>query len=199
MDTLICVLFITSNKCYNHFAIAMNICEPGQDRNVAALSIMFMCGGFLNYMENYETYMLEALKEAKLAALEDEVPIGCVIVKNNEIIARAHNQRDKSHDPLGHAEVLAIKKASKVLDDWQLVDTELYVTIEPCLMCAGAIIQSRIRKVVYGAPDFKGGAFGSSLNVMDAKNINHRPEVVSGVLEKECTEIIQNYFKSKRK
>ena len=177
----------------------MNICEPGQDRNVAALSIMFMCGGFLNYMEKYETYMLEALKEAKLAALEDEVPIGCVNVRNNEIIARAHNQRDKSHDPLGHAEVLAIKKASEALDDWQLVDTELYVTIEPCLMCAGAIIQSRIRKVVYGAPDFKGGAFGSSLNVMDAKNINHRPEVVSGVLEKECTEIIQNYFKSKRK
>ena len=173
-------------------AIAMNVCEPGQDRNVAALSIMFMCGGFLNYME-------KALKEAKLATLEDEVPIGCVIVKNNEIIARAHNQRDKSHNPLGHAEVLAIKKASEVLDDWQLVDTELYVTIEPCLMCAGAIIQSRIRKVVYGAPDFKGGAFGSSLNVMDAKNINHRPEVVSGVLEKECTEIIQNYFKSKRK
>ena len=180
-------------------AIAMNVCEPGQDRNVAALSIMFMCGGFLNYMEKYETYMLEALKEAKLAALEDEVPIGCVIVKDDQIIARAHNQREVTNNPLGHAETLAIKKASEVLDDWQLVDTELYVTIEPCLMCAGAIIQSRIRKVVYGAPDFKGGAFGSSLNVMDAKDINHRPEVVSGVLEKECTEIIQNYFKSKRK
>ena len=177
----------------------MNVCEPGQDRNVAALSIMFMCGGFLNYMNEYETYMLEALKEAGLAAQEDEVPIGCVIVKNNQIIARAHNQRDKSNNPLGHAETLAIKKASEVLNDWQLVDTELYVTIEPCLMCAGAIIQSRIAKVVYGAPDLKGGAFGSSLNVLDAKNINHRPEVIGGVLEQECTSIIKNYFKSKRK
>ena len=177
----------------------MNVCEPGQDRNVAALSIMFMCGGFLNYMNEYETYMLEALKEAELAAKEDEVPIGCVIVKNNQIIARAHNQRDKSNNPLGHAETLAIKKASEVLNDWQLVDAELYVTIEPCLMCAGAIIQSRIAKVVYGAPDLKGGAFGSSLNVLDAKNINHRPEVIGGVLEQECTSIIKNYFKSKRK
>ena len=158
-----------------------------------------MCGGFLNYMNEYEVYMLEALKEAELAAQEDEVPIGCVIVKNKQIIARAHNQRDKSNNPLGHAETLAIKKASEVLNDWQLVGTELYVTIEPCLMCAGAIIQSRIGKVIYGAPDLKGGAFGSSLNVLDAKNINHRPEVVGGILEKECTEIIKSYFKSKRK
>ena len=160
---------------------------------------MFMCGGFLNYMDKYEVYMLEALKEAELAALEDEVPIGCVIVKDDQVIARAHNQRDKSNNPLGHAETLAIKKASEVLNDWQLVGTELYVTIEPCLMCAGAIIQSRIGKVIYGAPDLKGGAFGSSLNVLDAKNINHRPEAIGGVLESECTAIIKNYFKSKRK
>ena len=160
---------------------------------------MFMCGGFLNYMDKYEIYMLEALKEAELAAQEDEVPIGCVIVRDNKIIARAHNQRDKSNNPLGHAETLAIKKASEALNDWQLVGTELYVTIEPCLMCAGAIIQSRIGKVIYGAPDLKGGAFGSSLNVLDAKNINHRPEVIGGILEKECTEIIKSYFKSKRK
>ena len=158
-----------------------------------------MCGGFLNYMDKYEIYMLEALKEAELAAQEDEVPIGCVIVKDNKIIARAHNQRDKSNNPLGHAETLAIKKASGVLNDWQLVNTELYVTIEPCLMCAGAIIQSRIGKVIYGAPDLKGGAFGSSLNALDAKNINHRPEVISGILEKVCTDIIKSYFKSKRK
>ena len=176
----------------------MNVCEPGQDRNVAALSIMFMCGGFLNYMENYIKYMQEALKEANLAAQEDEVPIGCVIVKNNEIIARAHNQRDKTNNPLGHAEVLAIKKASEVVNDWQLVGCELYVTIEPCLMCAGAIIQSRIEKVIYGAPDLKGGAFGSSIDVLTASNINHRPEIISGVLESECSQIIKDYFKSKR-
>ena len=149
-------------------------------------------------MEDFEKYMLEALKEASLAALEDEVPIGCVIVKDGEIIAKAHNQRDKTNNPLGHAEVLAIKKASEILKDWQLVNCELYVTIEPCLMCAGAIIQSRIKRVIYGAPDLKGGAFGSSINVLDASNINHRPEIVKGVLESECSQIIKDYFKSKR-
>ena len=149
-------------------------------------------------MEDFEKYMLEALKEASLAASEDEVPIGCVIVKDGEIIARAHNQRDKTNNPLGHAEVLAIKKASEILKDWQLVNCELFVTIEPCLMCAGAIIQSRIKRVIYGAPDLKGGAFGSSINVLDASNINHRPEIVKGILESECSQIIKDYFKSKR-
>ena len=160
---------------------------------------MFMCGGLLISMDNYTKYMLEALKEAELAKLEDEVPIGCVIVKDNQIIARAHNQREITNNPLGHAETLAIKKASEVLNDWQLVDCDLYVTIEPCIMCGGAIIQSRIRKVIYGAPDLKGGAFGSSINILDAQNINHRPEIIKGVLEEECTKIIKDYFKSKRK
>ena len=160
---------------------------------------MFMCGGLLMIMDNYVKYMLEALKEAELAKLEDEVPIGCVIVKDDQIIARAHNQREATNNPLGHAETLAIKKGSEVLNDWQLVDCDLYVTIEPCIMCGGAIIQSRIRKVIYGAPDLKGGAFGSSINILDAQNINHRPEIVKGILEEECTKIIKDYFKSKRK
>ena len=150
-------------------------------------------------MDNYTKYMLEALTEAELAKLEDEVPIGCVIVKNDQIIARAHNQREVTNNPLGHAETLAIMKASKILNDWQLVDCDLYVTIEPCIMCGGAIIQSRIRKVIYGAPDLKGGAFGGSINILDAQNINHRPEIVKGILEEECTKIIKDYFKSKRK
>ncbi len=158
-----------------------------------------MCGGLLIIMDNYNKYMLEALKEAELAKLEDEVPIGCVIVKDDQIIARAHNQREVTNNPLGHAETLAIKKASEALNDWQLVDCDLYVTIEPCIMCGGAIIQSRIRKVIYGAPDLKGGAFGSSINILDAQNINHRPEIVKGILEEECTKIIKDYFKSKRK
>jgi len=160
---------------------------------------MFMCGGLLISMDNYTKYMLEALKEAELAKLEDEVPIGCVIVKDDQIIARAHNRREVTNNPLGHAETLAIKKASEVVNDWQLVDCDLYVTIEPCIMCGGAIIQSRIRKVIYGAPDLKGGAFGSSINILDAQNINHRPEIVKGILEEECTKIIKDYFKSKRK
>ena len=150
-------------------------------------------------MEKIIEYMSEALKEAQLASLEDEVPIGCVIVKDDQIIARAHNQRETTNNPLGHAETLAIKKASEVLNDWQLVDCDLYVTIEPCIMCAGAIIQSRIRKVIYGAPDFKGGAFGSSIDILSANNINHRPEIIKGIMENECSEIIKTYFKSKRK
>ena len=149
-------------------------------------------------MEKDIEYMKEALKEAELAKLEDEVPIGCVIVKDDQIIASSHNQRDKSHNPLGHAETLAIQKASEVVGDWQLVDCTLYVTIEPCIMCAGAIIQSRIKKVVYGAPEYKGGAFGSSIDILNAENINHRPEVIKGVLEEECSAIIKEYFKSKR-
>ena len=144
-------------------------------------------------------YMQEALKEAELARLEDEVPIGCVVVKDDQIIARSHNQRDKTNNPLGHAETLAIKKASEVIGDWQLVDCELYVTIEPCIMCAGAIIQSRIKRVVYGAPEYRGGAFGSSIDVLTASDINHHPEVIKGVLESECSAIIKDYFKTKRK
>ena len=143
-------------------------------------------------------YMKEALKEAEIAAFEDEVPIGCVIVKDDQIISRAHNMRDKTNNPVGHAEILAIKKASEILNDWQLVNCTIYVTIEPCIMCAGAIIQSRITKVVYGATDNKGGAFGGSINVLEATNINHRPEVINGVLEEECSSIIKNYFKGKR-
>ena len=149
-------------------------------------------------MNNDIEYMKEALKEAEIAALEDEVPVGCVIVKDNNIISRAHNMRDKTNNPIGHAEILAIKKASEVLNDWQLVGCTLYVTIEPCIMCAGAIIQSRINRVVYGAADLKGGAFGGSINVLDANNINHHPEIVKGVLEDECSSVIKNYFKSKR-
>jgi len=150
-------------------------------------------------MEIDEKYMLLALGEAKKAALEDEVPVGAVIVKNNTILAKSHNLRDKSNDPTGHAEIIAIKEAARILNDWQLVDCDLYVTIEPCIMCAGAIIQSRIKRVIFGAPDLKGGAFGSSIDVLESKNINHHPEVIKGVLEKECAFIIKDYFKNKRK
>ena len=140
-----------------------------------------------------------ALKEASKAKEIDEVPIGAVIVKDNEVIAKGHNLRETKKDPLGHAELVAIKKAAKKLGDWQLVGCDLYVTIEPCIMCSGAIIQSRIARVIYGADDIKGGGFGSSINVLDAKNINHTPEVIKGVMKDECSQIIKEYFKSKRK
>ena len=142
--------------------------------------------------------MKEALKEAKKAELIDEVPIGCVIVKDNKIIARGHNQRETNQSPIGHAEIIAINKASKKLKSWRLEGCDIYVTLEPCIMCSGAIIQSRINKVYYGASDPKGGALGSSINVLEANNINHHPEVISGVLKEECSSIITNYFKAKR-
>ncbi len=142
--------------------------------------------------------MKEALKEARKAELIDEVPIGCVIVKDGEIIARGHNQRETKQSPIGHAEIIAINKASKKLKSWRLEGCDIYVTLEPCIMCSGAIIQSRINKVYYGASDPKGGALGSSINVLEANNINHHPEVISGVLKEECSSIITNYFKAKR-
>lgn len=142
--------------------------------------------------------MKEALKEAKKAELIDEVPIGCVIVKDDKIIARGHNQRETKQSPIGHAEIVAINKASKKLKSWRLEGCDIYVTLEPCIMCSGAIIQSRINKVYYGASDPKGGALGSSINVLEANNINHHPEVISGVLKEVCSSIITNYFKVKR-
>ena len=142
--------------------------------------------------------MKEALKEAKKAELIDEVPIGCVIVKDDKIIAHGHNQRETKQSPIGHAEIIAINKASKKLKSWRLEGCDIYVTLEPCIMCSGAIIQSRINKVYYGASDPKGGALGSSINVLEANNINHHPEVISGVLKEECSSIITNYFKAKR-
>ena len=149
-------------------------------------------------MKSEEKFMLAALKEADKAESIDEVPIGCVIVKNNKIIARGYNRRELLKDPTGHAEIIAIKKASKKVSDWQLIDCDLYVTLEPCIMCSGAIIQSRIRKIYFGAYDYKGGGLGSSINVLDAKNINHHPEVKGGILQKECSSKITNYFRKKR-
>ena len=143
-------------------------------------------------------FMREAIKEAKKAELIDEVPIGCVIVKDDKVIARGHNVRETKKTPLGHAEIIAIDKASKKLGAWRLQDCDIYITLEPCIMCAGAIMQSRIRHVYYGAKDPKGGAIESSINVLEAKNINHHPEITSGILEEECSNIISQYFKRKR-
>ncbi len=149
-------------------------------------------------MNQDEKFMLLALKEAKKALLIDEVPVGCVIVFNNKVIARGYNKREKEQDATSHAEINAIRKASKKINNWRLCDMDLYVTVEPCIMCAGAIMWSRFRRVIYGAKDPKGGALGTSINIFDTPNINHHPEIVGGVLEEECSLIIKNYFKEKR-
>lgn len=149
-------------------------------------------------MTQDEIFMKEALKEAAKARKKDEVPIGAIIVHNNKIIAKGHNLRETKHDALGHAEIIAIRKANKKLKSWRLVDCTIYVTVEPCSMCAGAILQSRIARIVYGTEDIKGGALGSSYNLFEQKNINHIPEIASGVLKEECSQIIKDFFKKKR-
>ncbi len=139
-----------------------------------------------------------ALKEAHKAAAIDEVPVGAVIVCDGKVIARGFNKREINNDPLGHAEMIAIRKASKKLNNWRLINCELYVTVEPCAMCAGAIMWSRLKKVVYGTSDPKGGAMGEIFNLFDEKIVNHVPEIKSGVLASECKELIQTFFRKKR-
>jgi len=145
-----------------------------------------------------EYYMLHALKEAKKAQAIDEVPVGAVIVKNDKIIARGHNRREATQDPTAHAEIIAIRKACKKLGVWRLDGCQLYVTIEPCTMCAGTILWTRLDRIVYGAQDPKGGALGSSYNLFEQKNLNHHPAITGGVLAKECGQLVSDFFKNKR-
>lgn len=147
---------------------------------------------------NDEFFMREAIAEAIAAAAEGEVPIGAVIVRNGEIIARAHNERETVRDATRHAELIAIERACAALHGWRLIGCDLYVTLEPCPMCAGACVNARIVRVVYGAPDLRAGAFGSVLN-LNLYPLNHKPELVGGVLAEECLEPIQRFFKNKRK
>lgn len=142
-------------------------------------------------------YMKEALSEARKASLLGEVPVGAVIVKDGEIIARAHNLRETNKSALAHAEVLAIESACKKLGGWRLHGCTLYVTLEPCPMCSGAIVNSRIDRVVYGAKDAKAGAFGSVMN-FNFYPLNHKPEIVQGILADECANLLSSFFRTKR-
>ena len=144
-----------------------------------------------------DRFMLEAIKEATLAASEGEVPVGAVIVKDGEIIASARNNREATGDATGHAELLAIREACRVLGGWHLEKCELYVTLEPCPMCMGAIINSRIGKVIFGAKDAKAGACGSVLD-MRSYPLNHKPEVKGGVMKDECAAVLKDFFEKKR-
>ncbi len=146
-----------------------------------------------------EKFMNEALKEAQKAYMKMEVPVGAVIVKNGEIIARAHNQKETKCDTTKHAEIIAIQKASQKLKSWRLLDCEMYITLEPCSMCAGAIINSRIKKIYIGAMDQKTGAVGSVFNLLEDYTFNHKVQVVYGVLNNECENILKNFFKELRK
>ena len=146
-----------------------------------------------------EKYMKEALKEALKALKKDEVPVGAVIVKDGKIIARAHNLKESKKDTTTHAEIEVIKKASKKLDSWRLENCEMYVTLEPCPMCAGALIQSRIKKLYIGTVDEKTGACGSKLNLLKDYKFNHKIEVETEILKEDCEKILKDFFKSLRK
>lgn len=146
-----------------------------------------------------EHFMKEALKEAKKAYEKLEVPVGAVIVKDGKIIARAHNLKETKYDTTKHAEILAIQKASKKLKSWRLTDCEMYITLEPCSMCAGALINSRIKKIYIGTLDNKTGAAGSVLNLFDDYTFNHKVEVEKGIMVEQCETILKDFFKMLRK
>lgn len=152
----------------------------------------------MNIKISDEKFMLEALKEAEKSARELEVPVGAVVVFENKIIATGRNRRELSNNAISHAEIEAIEKACSFLQSWRLLECTLYVTLEPCPMCAGAIINSRIPRLVYGAKDPKAGSCGSVINLFDLP-YNHKPEITTGVLEKQCSDILTNFFKNLRK
>ena len=145
-----------------------------------------------------EKYMKEALRQARKAYKLEEAPIGCVIVYEDKIIARGYNRRNIDKSTLSHAEIIAIKKAAKVLGDWRLEGCTMYVTLEPCQMCAGAIVQSRMKKVVVGCMNPKAGCAGSVLNLLQMEEFNHQVELEIGVLQEECSSLMKNFFKELR-
>lgn len=149
-------------------------------------------------MQEKEKYMEEAIKEAQKASQKLEVPVGCIIVKEGKIIARAHNQKETKQDTTKHAEIIAIQKASKKLQAWRLLDCEMYITLEPCSMCAGAIIQARIKKIYIGTMDAKTGACGSVLNLLQNYPFNHKVEIETGIKKEECEKELKAFFQKLR-
>jgi tRNA(adenine34) deaminase len=149
--------------------------------------------------DEHELFMEQALHEAKKAARKGEVPIGAVIVLDNKIIARSHNLKETTTDPTAHAEIIAIKKASKKLKKWRLLNSTIYVTLEPCLMCMGALIQARVPRLVFGSYDPKAGACGSVYDVSNDKRLNHRIKTINGIMAVECERILKEFFKSLRR
>ncbi|MFN3466481.1 MAG: tRNA adenosine(34) deaminase TadA [Candidatus Brocadiales bacterium] len=148
-------------------------------------------------MDNHKHYMRLALKEAEKALEEDEVPVGAVIVHDGHVIARAHNQREKLKDPTAHAEMIAITQAASYLENWRLEGVTLYVTKEPCIMCAGAIVQARLTNLVFGAADEKGGACGSVVNLVEEPRFNHRVKVTGGILAEESAVLLREFFRER--
>jgi tRNA(adenine34) deaminase len=152
----------------------------------------------LRFFARDEYMMRLALREAERALEHDDVPVGAVLVQGGEVIGAGHNERELREDPTAHAELLAIREGARALGSWRLLDTVLYVTLEPCAMCAGAIVLGRIPRVVYGAVDPKAGAAGSVLDILAEPRLNHRPDVAGGLLAEECAELLRAFFRSRR-
>ena len=150
-------------------------------------------------LEFDSTFMREALRQAEKALKAEEVPIGAVVVQSGRIIAKAYNQVELLKDATAHAEMLAITQAEAAVGDWRLSDCDLYVTKEPCPMCAGAIVHVRMRRVIFGCPDERGGAAGGVMNLLQVPTLNHRSEITSGVLRRECAAMLQSFFRARRK
>lgn len=146
----------------------------------------------------HEQWMREAIAEARKAEALGEVPIGAVIVQGGAIIGRGYNLRETTLDSTAHAEMVAIREASKALNSWRLLDCTLYVTLEPCPMCAGAMVQSRVPRTVYGTPDPKAGCAGTLMNLLEEPRFNHRTEIISGILQEECAELLTSFFRQLR-
>jgi tRNA(adenine34) deaminase len=145
-----------------------------------------------------EYFMRLALREGERALAHEDVPIGAVVVRNGELLAAAHNERELRGDPTAHAEVLALREAARAIGSWRLLDTVVYVSLEPCTMCAGALVLARVGRVVFGASDPKAGACGSVLDVFDEPALNHRPQLAGGLLEQECGDALRSFFAARR-
>jgi tRNA(adenine34) deaminase len=148
--------------------------------------------------QNDEYWMGKALALAKIATSKQEVPVGAILVNNQQIVATAYNLREKLNSPLAHAELIALQRGSQKLNSWRLIDCTLYVTLEPCVMCAGALVQARIQRLVYGAADPKGGGVKSLYEITQDSRLNHRLQVTSGVLAEECANLLKDFFKKRR-
>lgn len=153
----------------------------------------------MKYSENDIYFMKIALEQAEQAFAKEEVPVGALLVKENQIIAKAYNLCESMFDPTAHAEIFVIRESCKIIGNWRLADATLYVTKEPCVMCAGAMINCRLKRLVYGCKDNKAGGVDSLFNILNDRRLNHQVEVLSGVLEKECSDILKNFFKMRRK
>jgi len=149
-------------------------------------------------MTEDERWMREAIREARLAEEAGEVPIGAVVVRDGVIVGRGHNTRETTHDPTAHAEMIAIRQASETIGAWRLLNCTLYVTLEPCPMCAGAILQARLPLIVYGTPDPKAGCAGTLMNLLADSRFNHQTEVISGVEQEQCAELLTSFFRRLR-